>query len=163
MLRTLVRDKANLVGAAADWLRRMQKSLDQMNVRVHRAVSDLDGATGMAILRAIVAGERDARKLAQLRDPRCRHSEEEIAEELSGHWREDHLFRLRQALQLYDAIQKAIADYDQEILRKLAAMTPEQRREGPAPPVQNRQKVKTIRERGQEPMRHASRKAEASP
>jgi transposase len=155
MLRTLVRDKGNLVAEAADWLRRMQKSLDQMNVRVHRAVSDLDGATGMAILRAIVAGERDARKLAQLRDPRCQHSEEEIAEELRGHWREDHLFSLQQALHLYDAIQGTIAHYDQEILRKLAEMTPEQRRGGPAPPVQNRQKVKTIRKRGQEPMRQA--------
>src|SRR5215469_15133852 len=61
MLRTLVRDKANLVAESGDWLRRMQKSLDQMNVRVHRAVSDIDGATGMAILRAIAGGERDPR------------------------------------------------------------------------------------------------------
>lgn len=87
--------------------------------------------------------------------PRCRHSEEEIAEELSGHWREDHLFSLRQALHIYDAIQKTIGVYDQEILRKLAAMTPEERRGGPAPPVQNRQKVKTFRKRGQESMREA--------
>jgi transposase len=57
MLRTLVRDKANLMAEQADWLRRMQKSLDQMNVRVHRTVSDIAGATGMAILRAIVGGE----------------------------------------------------------------------------------------------------------
>jgi hypothetical protein len=92
MLRTLVRDKANLVAAAGDWVRRMPKSLDQMNVPVQRAVSDVDGVTGMAILRAIVEGERDARKSAQLRDRRCRKSEEEIAEQLSGHWREDHLF-----------------------------------------------------------------------
>ncbi len=62
MLRTLVRDKANLVAESGDWLRRMQKSLDQMNVRVHRAVSDIDGVTGMAILRAIAGGERDAVK-----------------------------------------------------------------------------------------------------
>jgi len=84
MLRTLVRDKGNLVAESCDWLRRMQKSLDQMNVRVHRAVSGIDGATGMAILRAIVNGERDARKLAQLRDRRCHKSEEEIAEQLAG-------------------------------------------------------------------------------
>ena len=81
-----------------EWIQRMQKSLDQMNVRVHRAVSDIDGATGMAILRAIASGERDARKLAKLRDRRCRKSEEEIAEQLSGHWREEHLFSLRQGL-----------------------------------------------------------------
>src|SRR5258708_35871995 len=58
MLRTLVRDKGNLVAEAGDWLRRMQKSLDQMNVRVHRAGSDFDGVTGMAILRAYVDGGR---------------------------------------------------------------------------------------------------------
>ena len=107
MLRTLVRDKATLVAEASDWVRRMQKSLDQMNVRVHRAVSSIEGATGMAILRAIAGGERDARKLAQLRDPHCRKSAEEIAEQLSGHWREDHLFSLRQALKMYDAIRSS--------------------------------------------------------
>jgi transposase len=155
MLRTLIRDKANLVAEEGDWVRRMQKSLDQMNVRVHRAVSDLDGVTGMAMVRAIVEGERDARKLAQLRDPRCRKSEEEIAEQLSGHWREDHLFSLRQALKMYDAVQERIAAYDQEILRKLAEMEPVERRGQPAPSLQNPQKAKAIKKRGQEPMRQA--------
>ena len=69
MLRRLVRDKATLVAESGDWVRRMQKSLDQMNVRVHRAVSDVSGTTGMAIIRAIAEGERDAGKLAHLRDP----------------------------------------------------------------------------------------------
>src|SRR5208337_4164303 len=111
MLRTLVRDKANLVAECGDWLRRMQKSLDQMNVRLHRAVSDIDGVTGMSILRAIANGERDPRKLAKFRDPRCSRSEEEIAKELTGHWREDHLFSLRQSLKMYDAIQERIEAY----------------------------------------------------
>jgi transposase len=71
MLRTMVRDKANLVAESGDWVRRMHKSLDQMNVRLHRAVAEVDGMTGMAILRAIVNGERDPDKLAQLRDRRC--------------------------------------------------------------------------------------------
>jgi len=133
----------------------MQKSLDQMNVRVHRAVSDIDGATGMAILRAIAAGERDARKLAELRDARCRKSEEEIAEQLSGHWREDHLFSLQQALQMYDAIEQRIGDYEREILRRLAVMEREDLRDQPPPPVQNRQKAKAIKKRGEEPMREA--------
>jgi transposase len=155
LLRTLVRDKANLVAESGDWVRRMQKSLDQMNVRVHRAVSDIDGVTGMAILRAIAAGERDARKLAKLRDPRCRKSEEEIAEQLSGHWREDHLFSLQQALKMYEAIQQRIADYDREILRRLAAMQCQELRDQPPPPVKNPQKAKAIRKRGEEPMREA--------
>ena len=147
MLRTLVRDKANLVAEAGDWLRRMQKSLDQMNVRVHRAVSDVDGVTGMAILRAIVEGERDARKLAQLRDPRCRKSEEEIAEQLSGHWREDHLFSLRESLKMYDAIQQGIANYDREIMRQLGTMQQEEFGGQPAPPVKNPQKAQAIKKR----------------
>jgi len=155
MLRTLVRDKANLVAESGDWVRRMQKSLDQMNVRLHRAVADIDGVTGMAILRAIAAGERDARKLAQLRDRRCRKTEEEIAEQLSGHWREDHLFSLQQALKMYDAIQGRIAEYDREILRKLTVMQPEKYREQPPPKVRNPQKAKAIKNRGEEPMREA--------
>jgi len=155
MLRTLVRDKANLVAEAGDWLRRMQKSLDQMNVRVHRAVSDLDGVTGMAILRAIVGGERDAQKLAQLRDRRCSKTEQEIAEQLSGHWREDHLFSLQQALKMYDAVQERIAAYEKEILRKLGEMERDEHRGQTAPPLQNPTKTKTIQKRGQELKRQA--------
>ena len=155
MLRTLVRDKANLVAESGDWVRRMQKSLDQMNVRVHRAVSDIDGVTGIAILQAIANGERDARKLAKLRDPRCRKSEQEIAEQLNGHWREDHLFSLQQALKMHQAIQERIGDYDREILRKLSTMQAEEFRELPVPKVKNPQKAKAIKKRGEEPMREA--------
>ncbi len=155
MLRTLVRDKANLVAESGDWLRRMQKSLDQMNVRVHRAVADLNGVTGMAIVRAIVAGERDERKLAQLRDWRCSKSEDEIAEQLSGHWREDHLFSLQQSLKIYDAIQDRIAAYDREIHRKLAEMESDTSRGGPVPPVRNPNKARAIKKRGEEPLRQA--------
>jgi transposase len=155
MLRTLVRDKANLVAESGDWVRRMQKSLDQMNVRVHRAVSDIDGATGMAILRAIAGGERNAQKLAKLRDPRCRKTQQEIAEQLSGHWREDHLFSLQQALKMYDAVQERIAAYEEEILRKLGEMEPEEQRGQTAPPLPNANKAQMIKKRGQEPMRQA--------
>jgi transposase len=155
MLRTLVRDKGNLVAEMGDWLRRMQKSMDQMNVRVHRAVSDIDGVTGLAIMRAIVSGERDARKLAKLRDPRCRKSEEEIAEQLSGHWRADHLFSLQQALKMYDAIQERISDYEQAILGKLAEMEREECRGQQAPNLKNPEKAKAIKKRGQDPMRQA--------
>lgn len=155
LLRTLVRDKGNLVAERGDWVRRMQKSLDQMNVRVHRAVADLGGSTGMAILRAIVKGERDPRQLATLRDPRCRKSEEEIAEQLSGHWREDHLFSLGQALKMYDAINERIEDYEREILRKLAEMEREECQGQPVPEVNNKQKAKAIQRRGEEPLRQA--------
>jgi len=155
MLRTLVRDKANLVAERSDWLRRMQKSLDQMNVRVHRAVSDIDGVTGMAILRAIAGGERDARKLAKFRDMRCSKSEQEIAEQLSGHWREDHVFSLQQALKMYDAVEERIAAYEKEILRKLTEMEREGQQGRSAPPLNKTNKAKAIKQRGQEPMRQA--------
>jgi transposase len=155
MLRTLVRDKATLVAESGDWVRRMQKSLDQMNVRVHRAVSDLNGRTGMAIVRAIVNGERDPQKLAQLRDHRCKQSKDEIAEQLTGHWREDHLFSLRQSLKMYDAIEERIAAYNQEILRKLADMRQDPGSGGAVPPAKNQQKARAIKKRGEEPMRQA--------
>jgi transposase len=155
MLRTLVRDKTNLISESSDWVRRMQKSLDQMNVRVHRAVSDLDGVTGIRIVRAIVDGERDSRKLARLRDPRCRQSEEEIAEQLTGNWREDHLFSLRQSLKMYEAIQERITAYDQEILRKLDEMEQKSHDDNNAPPLKNPQKAKSIRRRGEESLRQA--------
>jgi len=124
MLRTLVRDKATLVAESSDWVRRMQKSLDQMNVRVHQAVSDLSGTTGMAIVRAIVAGERDPQKLAGLRDPRCQKSQEEIVRLLTGHWRADHLFNLANSLKMYDAHQDRIAEYEEEIQRRMKQLTP---------------------------------------
>src|SRR5262249_59251177 len=149
-LRTLGRDKANLVADSGDWLRRMQKSLDQMNVRVHRAVSDIDGVTGMAILRAIAAGERDAKKLAQLRDRRCNKTQQEIAEQLTGHWREGHLFSLQQALKMYDAVQERIAAYEQEILRQLEEMEKPGQRGQKAPPLHNAHKTKGSKRRRKE-------------
>jgi transposase len=155
MLRTLVRDKGNLVAEQGDWVRRMPKSLEQMNVRVHRAVADLTGATGMALLRAIVNGERDARQLAKLRDARCQKSEEEIAEQLTGHWREDHLFSLGQALKMYDAIQERIQDYERAILEKLREMEREECRGEEPPELKNKEKAKAIRKRGEEPLRQA--------
>lgn len=155
LLRTLVRDRGNLVAAAGDWLRRMQKSLDQMNVRVHRAVKHIDGTTGMAIIRAIVKGERDPRKLAQFRDGHCKKSEAEIAEQLSGHWREDHLFSLQKALEIYDGFQKQIADYDREILRKLKEMEREDCRGQEAVALKNPNKAAAIKSRGEEVLRQA--------
>jgi len=155
MLRTLVRDKANLEAEQADWLRRMQKSLDQMNVRVHRAVSDIQGTTGMAIMRAIVAGERNPAELAKLRKPGCRKSEQEITEQLSGHWREDHLFSLAQSLQMYDAIAQRMEAYEKEILRRLGQLERAECEDTQAPKLKNGNKAKMIRQRGEEDIRQA--------
>lgn len=154
-LRALIRERSTMIDERADWIRRMQKCLDQMNVRVHRAVSDITGVTGMAIIRAIVAGERDPRVLAKLRDARCRKSELQIAEELTGNWRPEHLFNLSQALKMYDQLSAVISDYDSEILSCLADLQPEDSDDISVPPVRNKTKAKNIARRGQEPLRQA--------
>jgi transposase len=109
----------------------------------------------MAIIRAIVKGERDPRKLAEFRDGHCKKSEEEIAEQLSGHWREDHLFSLQKALEIYDSFQKQIADYDQEILHKVKEMEREDCRGQKAAELKNPNKAAAIKSRGEETMRQA--------
>jgi transposase len=79
----------------------MQKALDQRNLPLHHAISDITGTTGLAIIDAILSGERDTGKLARLRDPRIRASQEIIAKSLVGDYRPEHLFRLRQSVMLY--------------------------------------------------------------
>lgn len=123
-LRSIVRMKASLVSNQSDWQRRMQKCLDQMNVRVHHAVADVRGTTGLAIIRAIVDGERDPHKLAELRDPRCRNSKEQIAAFLTGNWRQSHLFNLSHGLKMFDFLETEIKSYDREIERRLRELAP---------------------------------------
>lgn len=93
----------------------MQKALTQMNVQLHQVVSDLSGTTGMAMIRAIVAGKRNLQALAALRHPRSQRSEAEIAQALDGDYRQEHVFVLQQELQLYDVYQAHIAACDQQI------------------------------------------------
>jgi hypothetical protein len=131
----------------------MQKALDQMNVQVHHALSDLTGETGMAIVRAIVAGERDPHRLAAHRDKRCRKSEEQIAEHLRGNWRQEHLFNLESALRMYDALQETLASYDQRLLQEIEALQPPERQDQPVPSHPNPAKEKAIRNRGEQPLR----------
>lgn len=121
-LRSLVRHRDQLVEAAASYVQRMQKALVLMNLPLHNVISDVTGATGIAILRDIVAGETDPAVLARHRHPRCKASEEEIAASLTGHYREEHLFVLRQALELYDIYQQKICCCDDEIEGKIRAL-----------------------------------------
>ena len=154
-LRALIRERNTMVKQRADWVRRMQKYLDQMNVRVHRAVSDITGVTGMAIIRAIVDGQRDPHALAGLRDRRCRKSEAQIAEQLTGNWRLEHLFNLRQALKMYNQLCTVIEDYDSEILTYITTLQPKNASDTSAPPLASKAKTKNLTSRGQEPMRQA--------
>ena len=126
-VRSVIREKGNVLQMRTQAIQSIQKALDQMNIRLHHAVSDIDGMTGMKILGAIVAGERDPRRLAALRDRRCKKSEAEIAEELTGNWREEHLFNLKQAYETLCFLDGRVADYDSQIramYAKIAASFP---------------------------------------
>ena len=154
-LRALQRHLGNLVSQRTRFVQWMQQALDQMNVQVHRAVSDLTGDTGMAIIRAIVAGERDPAQLATLRDGRCKHSEAAFVEYLTGHWRDEHLYTLASALQLYEAMQAQIAATAARLQAEVRAVQPDDRRDTAVPPHPNPAKEKAIRRRGDQDTRTA--------
>ncbi|MGA2631738.1 MAG: transposase [Terriglobia bacterium] len=101
----------------------MQKVLTQMNVQLANVISDLSGLTGQAIVRAILAGERDPWRLAQLCDPQIQASRKEIAKSLEGNWRPELLFVLRQEVEMYDTYQRRVAECDQQLQNHLASFT----------------------------------------
>src|SRR5712692_8774308 len=149
-LRALRRQLANLVAERTRCVQWMQKSLDHMNVQVHRAVTDLTGVTGMAIVRAIVGGERDPARLALHRDRRCGKSAAEIARYLTGTWRDEHLFNLASALRLFDTLETEIAAYAAQLLTEVAALHPPERQADPVPPHPNPAKERAIKARGEQ-------------
>jgi transposase len=114
-LRTMLRHRAELIQHRSPHILHMQKALLQMNIQISQVLSDIVGNTGQAILRAIVGGERDPYKLARLRNYRCKKDESEIAKALTGTWREEHVFILKQSLELYDFYSKEIERCDEEI------------------------------------------------
>ena len=116
-VRTLIRHRESLVGLASQHVQHMQKALDQMNLQLHHVISDVTGTTGLAIIDAVLSGERDGHKLAKLRDPRIRATPETIAKSLVGDYRPEHLFTLRQSLTLYRQYQTEIAICEAEIQR----------------------------------------------
>jgi transposase len=120
VLRGYWRHRQTLVDGCAQQIHRMQKALEQMNVQLHKALSDISGVTGMKILRAILAGERDGAVLARRRDGRLKCSEETLVKALTGDWRPEHLFALKQAVELYDVYQQKIAECDAEIEKVMA-------------------------------------------
>ncbi|MGP0072531.1 MAG: IS110 family transposase [Bryobacteraceae bacterium] len=122
ILRTYLRQRENLVAAGSTCIQHMQKTLTQMNVQLANVISDISGVTGMAILRAIVAGERDPDRLSTLKHGRVRASRGEIARSLEGNCREELLFVLEQSLELYDLYVLKIAVCDQRIERHLKMM-----------------------------------------
>src|SRR5580658_5259667 len=115
-VRSLMRHRQNLTQSCGQQVQHMQKALQQMNVHLHHVVSDLDGETGLRILDAILAGERDAGKLVLLRDAQCSKSTpEEMVSALQGDWRPEHLFVLRQALETYRHLLEQMRRCDLEV------------------------------------------------
>ena len=129
-MRTYWRQRNDLVRSAGRHIHRIQKALTQMNHPVGQCAGDVSGMTGQAIIKAILAGERDPQKLAAFRDPRVQASEEEIARSLEGNWQEDLLFVLKQEQDGYEFCQKQMAECDRQLEQYLQqARGPEPRRQ----------------------------------
>ena len=141
-LRALARHREMLVSYRAAHIQHMQKALELMNLKLTYVLSDLTGQTGMQIIRAILAGERNPQVLATYRHGRCKHSEAEIAKALTGNYRREHLFTLQQAVDLYETYGQQIATVDAEMEKLYTALQPPDDGNAPQtkPPQPKRQK-----------------------
>ena len=134
-LQAYIRQRALLIESMAVHIQHMQKALFQMNIQLSNVLSDITGLTGMQIIRAIVAGQRDPKILSKFRHNRCAKPVEEIEKSLTGHWKDEHLFSLQQALELYDFYQEQILHCDKKIEEALQELnggkTPKEDENGP--------------------------------
>lgn len=124
VLRSYLRQRAMLIEHRAAHIQHMQKALQQMNLQLTQVLSDITGVTGMQIIRAIVAGERDPQVLAGFRHGRCQRSAADLAKALTGNYRSEHVFALKQALALYDAYSAQLRECDAEIERQYSVIRP---------------------------------------
>ena len=124
-LRAYIRHRDNLIRYCSAHVQHMQKALHLTNVQLTNVISDITGVTGMQIIRAILCGERDPYKLAAYRNEHCAKSEDDIAKALAGNYRAEHLFALKQAVELSDFYNQQITACDQEIAQKYAAFKPQ--------------------------------------
>jgi len=148
-MRTYWRQRNDLIRAAVSHIQRIQKALTQMNIQLGNVLSDVSGVTGQAILKAILAGERDPHKLAALRDPRVKASEEQIARYLEGNWQEDLLFVLKQEQAGYEFCQQQIAECDRQLEQYLQLR--QDRSQGASLPQEMR-KGRLVRKKGNKPV-----------
>src|SRR6516165_3270866 len=139
VLRSYLRQRQMLIRYAAQHVQHMQKALEQMNVKLTEVVSDISGVTGMAIIRAILAGERNPLQLAKLRNEKCKRTEAEIARALHGNWRTEHLFALQQAITLYDCYREQLRICD-DLLQAYLAGFADQSKGRPRPHARGRQR-----------------------
>ena len=145
-IRTLLRHRDTLVEGAAACIQRMQKALTLMNLQLHTVISDVTGVTGMLILRDSVAGMTDPAVLARHRHPQCRASEAEIAASLTGHSRDEHLFVLRQELEVYDCCHEKIRRGDEQIETRVHALQAQCEPPGRARPASRKPSPKSKRQ-----------------
>ena len=132
-IRSLMRHRQSLVEMSCVHVQHMHKSLDQMNLQIHHVISNITGVTGLAIVDAIVAGSRNPKELAQLRDYRIKASVETVTKSLVGDYRPEHIFTLKQSLTAFRHYQKLIADCDQEIQQRIEAFNANH--DGPTAPT----------------------------
>src|SRR6202011_3789667 len=138
-VRTLLRHRNELVAAASQHVQHMHKALTQMNLQIHHVINDITGVTGLAIVDAILAGQRNGAELAKLRDPHIKVDTETIRKSLEGNWRPEHLFTLGQSRDLYRIYQQQIVNCDLEIEKMLQGFGPRPTpAENPLPPARNR-------------------------
>lgn len=121
-LRAYLRQRADLVRSASRHVQHMQKALEQMNLKLTEVLSDITGVTGRAILRAILRGTRAPEKLAKYRDKQCKASEADVAQALTGSYREEHLFALKLAYEAWQFTLGQVAKVDEQIARQLGRM-----------------------------------------
>jgi transposase len=140
-LRTYTRQRNMLIKHASTHIQHMQKALSQMNIQLHNVISDITGETGMKIIRGIVNGERDPHVLAAYRDYRCKSSPEIIQKSLTGHYRDEHVFTLAQALELFDIFQNKILACDKQIEKSLSTF--ENKKEADLPVTKTSSKRKS--------------------
>jgi transposase len=138
-IRSLVRHREMLVEYRSAHIQHMQKALTQMNLRLTNVLSDITGVTGLKIIRAIVAGERNPKVLAQFRDERCKKSEAEITKSLEGHYKREQVFALKQAVELYDFYDRQLRECDAELEAMYKEFGPPQL-PGTPPPAPHRGK-----------------------
>jgi transposase len=147
VLRSYWRHRTTLINYISSHVQHMQKALTQMNVQLHKVISDITGVTGMRIIRAILSGERDPVKLAQMKNYRIQSTTETIAKALEGDYRQEHLFSLRQAVELYDFYQQQVQACDREIEHYLRQLDGIDIASNPIPP--SRRRIK--KHRGNQP------------
>jgi transposase len=147
-MRTYWRQRNDLVRSASRHIQRMQKALTQMNIQLANVLSDVSGMTGQAIIKAILTGERNPRKLAEFRDSRVKASQEQIARSLEGNWQPDLLFVLKQEQDGYEFCQEQMAECDQQLKQYLQSR--EDRSQG-APVPEEKRKTRLQKKKGNKP------------